>query len=145
MKQVRFSICVALALMLSSLSGCGTAGQDVTPPVYKDGILQPSPEIDHGNYGRLRHGSKFGLTIGMPEAEVGSILLAQKGEFQAKFSCIDPILGNHCKPGEPDRTLQYAIHQHTLLIAPAGIIVDVLIKDGKISEIAWGNFWGDGW
>ncbi len=145
MKSSRFTASTALVFMLATLSGCGTAGQNASPSIYVNGVLQPTPEIDHGNYGRLRHGSKFGLTIGMPEAEVGPILLAQNGELQEKFSCIDPVLGNHCKPGEPDRTLQYAIHLHNRLIARAGIMVDVLIKDGKVYEIDWGYFWGEGW
>ena len=133
----------AAASLFLALAGCGTAGQDIPPQNYVNGVLQPRPERDKDDYGVLRHGSKFGISIGMPEAEVGPILLGQNGRYINTFTCQGKLPA--CTPTEPDRTLVYAIHQYGVLTVPGGMYVEVNIKDGKVSQIGWARFFGEGW
>jgi hypothetical protein len=100
-----------------------------------DKALAQPPEYDGGNEGILRHGRKFGVSIGMSVADADRLLLARNGVFDDSVSCAGRPADADCVNAETERT--YEIERHSVLTIPLARYVTLSITGGKVSQIHW--------
>ncbi len=98
-------------------------------------VASEAPEHDSGNEGILRHGGKFGVSIGMPAADAEHILLARNGVFKGNALCAGRSADADCLHADLRRT--YEIDRHSVLTVPLSRYVTVSIVGGKVSQIHW--------